>query len=515
MRIVIELRRDVNSNVILNNLYKLTPLQGSFGVNMIALVNGVPKLLNLKEVLYYYLEHQKEVVVRRTRFDLNKAKARAHILEGLRIALDNIDRIISLIRGSQTTEEAKSGLINEFSLSEIQAQASLDMRLQRLTGLERDKIEEEYKKLMELIEDLEDILAKPERVLEIVKEELLEVKEKFGDKRRSVIIEGQVDQIENEDLIEKEQIIITLSHNQYIKRLAASTYKSQGRGGRGVNGMTTNDEDNVAYMLSCSTHDHILFFTDKGKVYTLKGYEINQMSRQSKGIPIINLLEIEKEEKVNSIIAISDLQEEGTSLMFSTRFGIVKKSKLGDYASILKKGKIALKLDDGDSLIDVQRITDEQDIMIVTANGQAIRINAEKVRQMGRVSRGVKGITLSPDDYVIGMEVVDESKKILTVTENGIGKISKSTEFNVINRGGKGVKVAKVTKKTGKIVAVKSVSGNEDLMIMTDQGIIIRIDVSAISTLGRTATGVKVINLVDDQKVATVTLAAKEEIYEE
>ena len=504
MRIVIELRRDVNSNVILNNLYKLTPLQGSFGVNMIALVNGVPKLLNLKEVLYYYLEHQKEVVVRRTRFDLNKAKARAHILEGLRIALDNIDRIISLIRGSQTTEEAKSGLINEFSLSEIQAQAILDMRLQRLTGLERDKIE-----------DLEDILAKPERVLEIVKEELLEVKEKFGDKRRSVIIEGQVDQIENEDLIEKEQIIITLSHNQYIKRLAASTYKSQGRGGRGVNGMTTNDEDNVAYMLSCSTHDHILFFTDKGKVYTLKGYEINQMSRQSKGIPIINLLEIEKEEKVNSIIAISDLQEEDTSLMFSTRFGIVKKSKLGDYASILKKGKIALKLDEGDSLIDVQRITDEQDIMIVTANGQAIRINAEKVRQMGRVSRGVKGITLSPDDYVIGMEVVDESKKILTVTENGIGKISKSTEFNVINRGGKGVKVAKVTKKTGKIVAVKSVSGNEDLMIMTDQGIIIRIDVSAISTLGRTATGVKVINLVDDQKVATVTLAAKEEIYEE
>ena len=268
-------------------------------------------------------------------------------------------------------------------------------------------------------------------------------------------------------------------------------------------------------MLSCSTHDHILFFTDKGKVYTLKGYEINQMSRQSKGIPIINLLEIEKEEKVNSIIAISDLQEEGTNLIFSTKYGIIKKSKLGDYASILKKGKIALKLDEDDSLIDVQRITDDQDIMIVTANGQAIRINAEKVRTMGRVSRGVKGITLSPDDYVVGMEVVDESKKILTVTENGIGKISKSTEFNVINRGGKGVKVAKVTKKTGKIVAVKSIAGNEDLMIMTDQGIIIRIDVSTISTLGRTATGVKVINLVDDQKVATVTLAAKEESYEE
>ena len=514
IRIVIELRRDVNSNVILNNLYKLTPLQSSFGVNMIALVNGVPKLLNLKEVLYYYLEHQKEVVVRRTKFDLKKAQARAHILEGLRIALDNIDRIISLIRGSQTAEEAKAGLIDQFGLTEIQAQAILDMRLQRLTGLERDKIEEEYSKLMELIADLEDILAKPERVIQIVKDELLEVKEKFGDKRRSVIIEGQVDQIENEDLIEKEQIIITLSHNQYIKRLAASTYKSQGRGGRGVNGMTTNDEDNVAYMLSCSTHDHILFFTDKGKVYTLKGYEINQMSRQSKGIPIINLLEIEKEEKVNSIIAISDLQED-INLIFSTKYGIIKKSKLGDYASILKKGKIALKLDEDDSLIDVQRITDDQDIMIVTANGQAIRINAEKVRTMGRVSRGVKGITLSPDDYVVGMEVVDESKKILTVTENGIGKISKSTEFNVINRGGKGVKVAKVTKKTGKIVAVKSIAGNEDLMIMTDQGIIIRIDVSTISTLGRTATGVKVINLVDDQKVATVTLAAKEEIYEE
>ena len=508
IRIVIELRRDVNSNVILNNLYKLTPLQSSFGVNMIALVNGVPKLLNLKEALYYYLEHQKEVVVRRTKFDLKKAQDRAHILEGLRIALDNIDRIISLIRGSKTTEEAKTGLIKQFDLSDIQAQAILDMRLQRLTGLEREKIEDEYSKLMNLIKDLQDILNKEDRVREIVKTELLEIKEKYGDSRRSVIIEGQVDTIDNEDLIEKEQIIITLSHNQYIKRLAASTYKSQGRGGRGVNGMTTNDEDNIAYMLSCSTHDHILFFTDKGKVYTLKGYEVNQMSRQSKGIPIINLLEIEKEEKVNSIIAISDLQEEGTNLIFSTKFGIIKKSKLGDYASILK-------LDDGDSLIDVQRITDEQDIMIVTANGQAIRINAEKVRTMGRVSRGVKGITLGLDDYVIGMEVVDETKKILTVTENGIGKISKSTEFNVINRGGKGVKVAKVTKKTGKIVAVKSIAGNEDLMVMTNQGVIIRIDISTISTLGRTATGVKVINLVDDQKVATVTLAEKEENYEE
>lgn len=278
--------------------------------------------------------------------------------------------------------------------------------------------------------------------------------------------------------------------------------------------MTTNDEDNIAHMLSCSTHDHILFFTDKGKVYTLKGYEINQMSRQSKGIPIINLLEIEKGENVNSIIAISDLQEE-SDLIFSTKYGIIKKSKLSDYASILRKGKIALKLDDNDSLINVQKITNDQDFMIVTANGQAIRIHAEKVRQMGRVSRGVKGITLSPDDYVIGMEVIDNNKKILTVTENGIGKISKESEFNTINRGGKGVKVAKITKRTGKIVAVKSILGNEDLMIMTDQGIIIRIDISTINTLGRTATGVKVINLVDNQKVATVTLTQKEEALEE
>lgn len=514
MRIVIELRRDANSNVILNNLFKLTPLQSSFGVNTIALVNGVPKLLNLKQALSHYLDHQKEVVVRRTTFELKKAKARAHILEGLKIALDNIDKIISLIRASKTAEEAKLGLIDNFALTDIQSQAILDMRLQRLTGLEREKIEEEYKNLIELIADLEDILSKNERILQIIKDELLEIKEKYSDKRRSIIVEDQVDAIEDEDLIEKEQIIITLSYNQYIKRLAASTYKSQGRGGRGINGMTTNDEDNIAHMLSCSTHDHILFFTDKGKVYTLKGYEINQMSRQSKGIPIINLLEIEKGENVNSIIAISDLQEE-SDLIFSTKYGIIKKSKLSDYASILRKGKIALKLDDNDSLINVQKITNDQDFMIVTANGQAIRIHAEKVRQMGRVSRGVKGITLSPDDYVIGMEVIDNNKKILTVTENGIGKISKESEFNTINRGGKGVKVAKITKRTGKIVAVKSILGNEDLMIMTDQGIIIRIDISTISTLGRTATGVKVINLVDNQKVATVTLTQKEEALEE
>lgn len=515
IRIVIELRRDSNSNVILNNLYKLTPLQSSFGVNMVALVNGKPQTLNLKEVLYYYLEHQKEVIVRRTRFDLKKAQDRAHILEGLRIALDNIDQIINLIRSSQTTEEAKNGLMTNFNLSEVQAQAILDMRLQRLTGLERDKIEEEYNKLIELIKDLKDILANESRVIDIIKTELLEVKAKYNDNRRSVIVEGQIDEIENEDLIEKEQIIITLSYNQYIKRIAASTYKSQGRGGRGINGMTTNDEDNIQYMLSCSTHDHILFFTDKGKVYTLKGYEINQMTRQAKGIPIINLLEIEKEEKVNSIIAISDLNEEDTNLVFVTKYGIIKKSSLADYASIMKKGKIALKLDEQDELIEVQKITKNNDIMIVTAGGQAIRMNEEKVRQMGRVSRGVKGITLSLDDYVIGMQVINEDKKILTVTENGIGKISKAGEFRVTNRGGKGIRVAKVSKKTGKIVAVRSITGNEDLMVMTDQGIVIRIDISMINTLGRTATGVKLINLVDEQKVATVTLAEKEETIEE
>lgn len=514
IKIVIELRRDANSNVILNNLFKLTPLQSSFGVNMVALVNGRPKTLNLKETLYYYLEHQKEVIVRRTKFDLKKAKDRAHILEGLRIALDNIDRIIELIRSSQTTDEARIGLMQGFNLTEIQAQAILDMRLQRLTGLERGKIEEEYNKLIEFIKDLEDILSKEDRVIQIIKDELLEIKNKYNDERRSVIVEGQIDEIENEDLIEKEQIVITLSYNQYIKRLAASTYKSQGRGGRGINGMTTNDEDNIEYMLTCSTHDHILFFTDKGKVYTLKGYEINQMSRQAKGIPIINLLEIDKEEKVNSIIAISDLNEEDTSLVFVTKYGVIKKSNLADYASIMKKGKIALKLDDNDTLIEVQKITKNNDIMIVTAGGQAIRINEEKVRQMGRVSRGVKGITLGVDDYVIGMQVINKDKKILTVTENGIGKISKENEFKVTNRGGKGIRVAKITKKTGKIVAVKTISGNEDLMVMTDQGIIIRIDISMINTLGRTATGVKLINLVDSQKVATVTLAEKEEIIE-
>ncbi|MBF0746960.1 DNA gyrase subunit A [Gemella sp. 19428wG2_WT2a] len=514
IRIVIELRRDANSNVILNNLFKLTPLQSSFGVNMVALVNGKPKTLNLKEVLYYYLEHQKEVIVRRTKYDLKKAQDRAHILEGLRIALDNIDKIIELIRASQTTEEAKNGLMDGFSLSEVQAQAILDMRLQRLTGLERDKIEDEYNKLVELIRDLKDILNKDNRIVKIIKDELLEIKEKYKDNRRSVIVEGQIDEIENEDLIEKEQIVITLSYNQYIKRLAANTYKSQNRGGRGVNGMSTNDEDNVEYILTCSTHDHILFFTDKGKVYTLKGYEINQMSRQAKGIPIINLLEIDKGEKVNSIIAISDLHEENTNLVFATKNGIIKKSSLTDYASIMKKGKIALKLDDGDMLIEVQKVTTNNDIMIVTAAGQAIRINEDKVRQMGRVSRGVKGITLGIDDYVVGMQIINKDKKILTVTENGIGKISKEDEFRVTNRGGKGIRVAKITNKTGRIVSVKSITGAEDLMIMTDQGVIIRIDISILNTLGRTATGVKLINLAIDQKVATVTLADKEEIIE-
>ncbi|MBU0278092.1 MULTISPECIES: DNA gyrase subunit A [unclassified Gemella] len=515
IRIVIELRRDSNSNVILNNLFKLTPLQSSFGVNMVALVNGKPKTLNLKEVLYHYLEHQKEVIVRRTRYDLKKAQDRAHILEGLRIALDNIDRIIELIRASKTTEEARNELMVNFNLSELQAQAILDMRLQRLTGLERYKIEDEYNKLIELIKDLIDVLNNDDRVLQIIKDELLEIKEKYKDARRSIIVEGQIDEIENEDLIEREQIVITLSYNQYIKRLAASTYKSQGRGGRGINGMTTNDEDNVEYMLTCSTHDHILFFTDRGKVYTLKGYEINQMSRQAKGIPIINLLEIDKDEKVNSIIAISDLQESDTNLVFVTKYGIIKKSNLADYASIMKKGKIALKLDENDTLIEVQKVTKNDDIMIVTAGGQAIRINEDKVRQMGRVSRGVKGITLALDDYVVGMQIINKAKKILTVTENGIGKISKENEFRVTNRGGKGIKVAKISKKTGKIVSVKSISGTEDLMIMTDQGIIIRIDISVLNTLGRTATGVKLINLVDGQKVATVTLAEKEEILEE
>lgn len=514
IKIVIELKRDTNSKVVLNTLYKLTPLQSSFGVNMVALVNGKPKTLNLKEVLYYYLEHQKEVIVRRTKFDLKKAQDRAHILEGLRIALDNIDKIIELIKASQTTKEATEGLIEKFNLSEIQAHAILEMKLQRLTGLERDKIENEYNKLIELIKDLKDILSKDERVIEIIKEELLEIKEKYKDKRRSVIVQDKLEEIENEDLIEEEQIVISLSYNQYIKRLSTSTYRSQGRGGRGINGMTTNEEDNVQYMLTCSTHDHILFFTDKGKVYTLKGYQINQMSRQSKGIPIINLLDIEKGEKVSSMIAISNLNEEHTGLVFSTKLGIIKKSKLEDYATIMKKGKIALKLDDEDTLIDVQKVTKGEDIIIVTAKGQAIRIKESNVRIMGRLARGVKGIKLSTGDYVVSMQIINNDKKILTVTENGIGKITKASEFKITNRGGKGIKVARITKKTGNIVEVKSVDGTEDLMIMTDQGIIIRMDISNINTLSRTATGVKLINLVDGQKVATVTLAEKEKLEE-
>ncbi|GAE93824.1 DNA gyrase subunit A [Gracilibacillus boraciitolerans JCM 21714] len=421
MRIVIELRRDANPNVVLNNLYKQTSLQTSFGINMLALVDGQPKVLTLKQCLEYYLEHQKEIIIRRTKYELNKAEARAHILEGLRIALDHIDEIIRLIRGSQTTDIAREGLMTNFNLSEKQAQAILDMRLQRLTGLERDKIEEEFNQIMELIEELKAILADEQKILEIIREELLEIKEKYSDERRTEIISGGIDLIEDEDLIPEEGIVVTLTHRGYIKRLPASTYRAQRRGGRGIQGMGTNDDDFVEHLVSCSTHDTVLFFTNKGKVYRTKGYEIPEFNRTAKGIPIINLLEVEQGEWINAVITVEEYYEDWY-LFFTTKYGISKRTALPQFANIRKGGLIAVNLREEDELISVRLTDGHKDILIGTKNGYVIRFEETQIRSMGRTAAGVKGISLREDDEVISMEFIEEDQYVLNVTENGYGK---------------------------------------------------------------------------------------------
>ncbi|WP_027408151.1 DNA gyrase subunit A [Anoxybacteroides tepidamans] len=513
MRIVMEVRRDANAKVILNNLYKQTALQTSFGINMLALVDGEPKVLNLKECLMHYLEHQKIVIRRRTAYELKKAEARAHILEGLRIALDHLDEVIHLIRHSQTTEIAKEGLMQKFSLTERQAQAILDMRLQRLTGLEREKIEQEYQELVRLISELKAILADEEKVLQIIRDELTEIKERFNDERKTEIVSGGVEEFDDEDLIPCENIVVTLTHKGYIKRLPLSTYKSQRRGGRGIQGMNTSEDDFVEHLLITSTHHTILFFTNKGKVYRAKGYEIPEFGRTAKGIPIINLLEIDKDEWINTIIPI-DQFDDNSFLFFTTKEGIAKRSPLSSFANIRNNGLIAVSLREGDELISVKLTDGSKHVIVGTKNGMLIRFPETDVRTMGRNATGVKAITLEGDDEVVGMEILEENHDVLVVTKNGYGKRTKASEYRVQSRGGKGLRTCNIVEKNGTVVAVKTVTDEEDLMLITTKGILIRIAVSDISRMGRNTKGVKLIRLSSDnghEYVATVAKVPKEE----
>lgn len=510
MRIVMELRRDANGNVVLNNLYKHTSLQTTFGINMLALVDGQPKVLTIKQCLEHYLEHQKVIITRRTAFELRKAEARAHILEGLRIALDHLDEVISLIRNSKTADIARAGLMERFKLSEKQAQAILDMRLQRLTGLEREKIEEEYSELQQLISELKAILADGEKVLEIIREELTEIKERFNDDRRTDIVAGGAGFFEDEDLIPVENIVITLTHQGYIKRLPASTYRTQRRGGRGIQGMGTNEDDFVEHLVSTSTHDTVLFFTNKGKVYRAKGYEIPEFNRTAKGIPIINLLQVEKGEWVNAVISVNSYEEDAF-LFFTTKHGIAKRTSLAKFANIRKGGLIAVGLREEDELISVRLTDGNKDMMIATKNGYLIRFEETQIREMGRTAAGVKGISLREDDEVVSMEIIEPDSKILHVTSKGFGKQTPEAEYRQINRGGKGVFTCKLDEKTGHVVAVKDVTGEEDLMLITIAGVLIRIPVAEISTTGRSTKGVHLIRLQDGEEVATVAKVDREE----
>lgn len=513
VRVVIDIRKDANASVVLNNLYKQTPLQTSFGMNMIALVNGRPRLINLKEALVEYLEHQKVVVRRRTEYNLKKAQDRAHILEGLRIALDHIDEIIRVIRESDTDKVAMANLQEQFKLTERQAQAILDMRLRRLTGLERDKIESEYNELIAYIDELKAILADEEKLLQLVRDELIDVRERFGDERKTEIQLGGLDNIEDEDLIPEEQIVITLSHNNYIKRLPVSTYRAQHRGGRGVQGMQTLEEDFVSQLVTLSTHDHVLFFTNKGRVYKLKGYEVPELSRQSKGIPVVNAIELDNDETISTMIAVKDLESEEDYLVFATLNGIVKRSALSNFSHINKNGKIAIGFKEDDELIAVRLTDGDEDILIGTSHGSLIRFNETALRPLGRTAAGVKGITLRDGDSVVGLDVTkaETDDEILVVTENGYGKRTPVSEYRLSNRGGKGIKTATITERNGKVVCITSVEGKEDLMVVTNAGVIIRIGVEDISQNGRAAQGVRLIKLNEDQFVSTVAKVDEEE----
>ena len=508
VRVVIYLKKDANPNVVLNNLYKHTQLQVTYGINLLMIDQQTPKVFSLKEVISKYIDYQKEIIIRRTRFDLNKAEARVHILEGLKIALDNIDEIIKLIKESKGDEEAQTKLIERFGLTEIQAKAILEMKLRRLTGLERDKIEQELKELLEKIEYYKQILGSEQKVLEIIKEELIEIKNKYSDDRRTNIDMTAIDYIEDESLIPVEDIVVTLTQKGYIKRMNSDNYKSQNRGGVGIKGMETNEEDFVSSLISLTTHDYVLFFTNKGKVYRIKGYEIPLFSRQSKGLPIVNLLPLEKEEVVTTMLKI-DREENSKYIVFCTQNGLVKRTNIKEFNSIRKNGKIAITLKDDDELIAARKTDETKEVLIASTNGRMIRFNEEEIRIMGRTASGVKGITVG-DGKCVGCEIANEGQQILVVTEKGYGKRTSIDEYRMTHRGSKGVKALNITDKNGNIVSFKVVEGNEDLVIVTDNGIIIRLPLEQVSTTGRVAQGVKLINLKENQKVSTVTLMEKE-----
>ncbi|MCB6704006.1 DNA gyrase subunit A [Streptococcus parasanguinis] len=515
VRFVIEVRRDASANVILNNLFKMTQMQTNFGFNMLAIQNGVPKILSLRQILGAYIEHQTDVVTRRTIFDKEKAEARAHILEGLLIALDHIDEVIRIIRNSQTDAEAQAELMAKFKLSERQSQAILDMRLRRLTGLERDKIQSEYDDLVALIADLADILAKPERVATIIKEELEEVKRKFGDARRTELMVGEVLSLEDEDLIEETDVLITLSNKGYIKRLDQAEFTAQKRGGRGVQGTGVKDDDFVRELVSTSTHDHLLFFTNKGRVYRLKGYEIPEYGRTAKGLPIVNLLKLDEGESIQTIINVEQDRSDEAYLFFTTRQGLVKRTNVAEFSNIRQNGLKALNLRDEDELINVFLTDGNTDVVIGTKYGYSVRFNEAVVRNMGRSATGVRGVNLREGDKVVGASVVTDQDEVLIITEKGYGKRTMASEYPTKGRGGKGIKTANITEKNGPLAGLLTVKGDEDLMIITDTGVMIRTGVANISQTGRSTQGVKVMRLDQDAKIVTFTTVQPDEKDEE
>ena len=512
IKITITLKKDANPQVVLNNLYKHTQFQTTYGIIFLMLDNGVPKTLGLKDIISKYIDYQKEIIIRRTKFDLNKAEARVHILEGLKIALDNIDEVIKIIKSSKTDEIAKEQLTSKFDLDEIQCEAILEMKLRRLTGLEKDKIEAELKDLLAKIEELKSILASEQKVLDIIKIELLEIKDKYGDDRRTSIDMTAIDYIEDESLIPEESVIITLTNKGYIKRLASDTYKAQNRGGVGIKGMATNEEDFAQYLLTMSTHDYVLFFTNKGKTYRMKGYEVPLFSRQSKGLPIINLIPIEKDEYVTAMLKIEN-NEKNNYIVFCTKNGLIKRTNIKEFENIRTNGKIAITLKEEDELISAKKTTGENEILIASSNGRMIRFEEKEIRIMGRTASGVRGINVN-DGICVGCEIAESGQQILVVTEKGYGKKTDLNEYRMTHRGSKGVKALNVTEKNGNIVSFKTVHNNEDLMIITNNGIVIRLPLEQVSSTGRVAQGVKLINLKAEQKVSTIAIVEKEEIEE-
>lgn len=512
MRIVIDVRRDASAEVILNNLYKMTLMQTTFNFNMLAIVNGAPKVLSLKQILQHYLEHQINVVRRRTEFDLKKAQSRDHIVQGLLIALDHIDEIIKIIREAQTSEIAKEQLIDRYTLDDRQAQAILDMRLVRLTGLEREKIENEHQKLTEAIADYQDILAHEESINQIIYDELLEIQRKFGDPRRTELQVGDITDIEDEDLIEEEDIVVTLTHNGYIKRLPVDEFKSQNRGGRGVKGMGVHKDDFIEHLISSSTHDILLFFTNSGKVFSMKGYEVPEYGRSAQGIPIINLLGIDNHEKITAVINVSNAADDTDKfLFFVTKQGTVKKTPVDDFRNIRSNGLKAIQLHDGDELIHVNIIDGQQNMILGTRLGYAVSFNAEDVRSMGRSAAGVRGAKLREGDCVIGAAPLDSDSNVFVISENGFGKQTPAAEYPIKGRGGKGIKTVNVTAKNGPLAGLTTVKGDEDIMLVTDKGVIIRFGIETVSQTGRAAVGVHLIRMDDDSKVATMAKVAKED----